>query len=104
MKRRRPTAWTKKSKEHRKLHDRCAICGKTLNLDVHHILDWTFWPEFQYDDRNLITLCKKHHKFGRFSAHKHPVWFSNWLMIHRPDVYRAILEMMRGREEEEFGK
>lgn len=36
-------------------------CGAKKKLQVHHILKWATHPTLRYDERNGITLCRKHH-------------------------------------------
>ncbi len=45
----------------------CLLCGIQENLEVHHIIDVRRFPVEQQDNtahnlRNLITLCRTHHK------------------------------------------
>jgi len=46
-----------------KKHPTCAICGSTINLQVHHIFPFHYCialgrPDLELDDRNLMTLCE----------------------------------------------
>lgn len=41
--------------------NKCVFCGKTENLDVHHILDRHLMPNGGYVKENGITLCEEHH-------------------------------------------
>jgi len=40
----------------------CLKCGKKNSLHVHHILSRTNYPEFTFENENLITLCEDCHK------------------------------------------
>lgn len=40
---------------------KCTECGETSNLEMHHIKPSDIFPQYVFDDWNLITLCKKHH-------------------------------------------
>ena len=84
--------WTQKSREFRGANPRCAVCGCTDHLQVHHILSKRFYPEYYFDDTNLITLCAKHHTFGKLSAHKNGIWFSEFLKKNFPEKYLAALK------------
>jgi hypothetical protein len=46
----------------------CMACGRTGNLDVHHIIPVSFSPALECDPQNLITLCGSpcHITFGHF--------------------------------------
>jgi len=57
----------------------CVICGSTKLPNAHHIIPKTF-KETRWDKKNGIILCPKCHKFGKYSAHKHPLWFTMYLI------------------------
>src|SRR3990167_3454888 len=61
----------------------CAICEAVISLDAHHLLPKETYPEYKFELMNGICLCKKHHKFGKFSAHKNGMWFAEWLRLNR---------------------
>ncbi len=35
----------------------CQICGKSSNLEAHHILHKRFYPKLMFNENNGITLC-----------------------------------------------
>lgn len=43
----------------------CQICGKKIDKfgssQVHHILSWWRFPEYENDERNLLLLCRDCH-------------------------------------------
>jgi hypothetical protein len=39
----------------------CGVGGPKADLDIHHILPVSLWPEKELDPSNLITLCNQHH-------------------------------------------
>lgn len=62
--------WTRKSLEIReKSHYLCAVC-KDRNIisfgdtQVHHIEKLNYRPDLMFDNYNLITLCRYHHKLA----------------------------------------
>jgi HNH endonuclease len=59
-----------------------------IHLHAHHLLPRERYKEFQTLPINGICLCPMHHKFSKFSAHRNPIWFSNWLRSERPLQYR----------------
>lgn len=67
----------------------CVACGATKFLNAHHILPKERYPEFQFAVDNGITLCVKHHKWGKTAAHTNPVWFVEFLKKHRPGLWRV---------------
>jgi len=68
----------------------CILCGSKkgdiytnkkgkvikVKLDVHHLLEKEFilFRYLMYDQRNLITLCSKCHKYSEFSIHRNPLY------------------------------
>jgi len=78
---------------------RCQICGHDKFLDAHHILPKERWSEYRTKLINGICLCKNCHKFGTFSAHRHGIWFGNWLREHYPEQYEWALSAVKGNSE-----
>ena len=50
--------WESVRNLHLKNNSVCAACGKTNNLQVHHIRPFHLFPELELDLGNLITLCE----------------------------------------------
>jgi 5-methylcytosine-specific restriction endonuclease McrA len=85
----------------------CVICGATngnvyinkrrnevkTKLDVHHILEKEFlvYKYLQFDERNLITVCSRCHKYSWFSFHKCPLLALNVLKTIYPKNYSFLL-------------
>lgn len=67
------------SKAVRARDEKCIVCGRIDHLNAHHILPKENYKEFMYEVINGATLCPTHHKFGKYSAHKNPVWFAEYL-------------------------
>src|SRR5215471_21747477 len=58
----RSSKWPEVEREFRETHPRCAACGATDQLNVHHMFPFHFVvicgrPDLELDPRNLITLC-----------------------------------------------
>ena len=53
----RSSKWSKVRKQHLAKQPKCAACGKTTKLEVHHIKPVHKYPELELDPDNLITLC-----------------------------------------------
>lgn len=98
--------------------DRCAVCGTGIRkktdsngqqlkskkgkllftkLDAHHLLPKERYQEYRCVRINGICLCPTHHKYGKYSAHRNPIWFALWLQINRPHQYQWCLDHM-GKE------
>jgi len=61
-----------------KFDNTCAFCPEIKRINAHHIVPKEF-KELRWDRLNGIALCPKHHKFGKFSAHRNPLWFFHHL-------------------------
>src|SRR5437879_3292308 len=83
---RRPDWQTKRQEAFRAYGRKCAVCGATRRLQVHHLHYKTLGRESVGDFR---ILCKKCHKKGRYSAweisrdHASLVWLHaiEWLFF-----------------------
>ena len=85
--------------------DACAVCGEMSHvkrdsagdvmhskhgrpirtrIEQHHILDRKNYPDLRTNPMNRIALCYRHHKAGKYSAHRNGIWFANWLATNRP--------------------
>lgn len=75
---------------------KCEICGKTDNLNAHHLLEKSTWPHLRYDLSNGICLCSDHHQFNpTLSPHANTVSshnFLQWLQENRKGQYVYFLE------------
>jgi 5-methylcytosine-specific restriction endonuclease McrA len=74
----RSPKWKSVRQQHLKENNKCAACGKTKDLEVHHKIPVHIKPELELDPDNLITLCSNscHLLFG------HLMDFKSW----NPDV------------------
>lgn len=77
----------------------CEICNSLpreqrvnyTQLHSHHIIPRTHRAT-RFSLENRIFLCPSHHSLGGYSAHNHPVWFTEWLKKNKPDTYRWVLD------------
>lgn len=58
---RRSSGWSKVRAAHIKKYPRCAACNTKSDPEVHHIEDFSTYPEKELDPTNLITLCGNCH-------------------------------------------
>ena len=73
----------------------CQICKKQSggNMHCHHIIPKQF-AEFKYNVDNGIVLCYNHHKIGMYSPHQNAIWFCNWLIKNKKELFdTAFLRM-----------
>lgn len=62
---------------------KCEYCGSTIKPNAHHIFSRSN-RTVRWDLDNGITLCPKHHVFNmKFSAHKTPLAFAEWIKNKR---------------------
>ena len=54
----RSDRWPTVRKNHLKEEPKCAWCGGTASLEVHHIIPFHLDISKELDDSNLITLCE----------------------------------------------
>lgn len=57
----RSSHWPTVKNKFVKSNPKCAACGSTTNLDIHHIKPFHLHPDLELDTTNLITLCMDNH-------------------------------------------
>ena len=80
------------SKQVRARDQKCIVCDCVTNLNAHHVLPKENYKELMYEVINGVTLCPSHHKFGKYSAHKNAIWFSEFLRKFRADQWSWAVE------------
>ena len=70
--------WRKVRKAFIAEYNSCAICGSTENLSVHHLLDVSRYPQYQFEWNNLITLCNGSNKIKGLKCHVMIAHLYNW--------------------------
>ena len=66
--------WPKIRAEHLKKEPTCVICGENKQINVHHKLPFSRYPDLELDPLNLITLCeapgREHHlNYGHLGSY-----------------------------------
>jgi hypothetical protein len=81
----RSSGWRKVRKNHIKNYPVCYICGSKKKLQVHHIKDFSTYPDLELDPGNLVTLCVG-------SMRCHFVWghLGNWKWINQNIITDAF--------------
>lgn len=69
----------------------CVVCGSKNYIQGHHILAKATWTEVALEPMNGISLCARHHHFGRLNA-DNALWFSEWLRTNRPKQWLWVWE------------
>lgn len=85
--RQRASAWRQLRAAHLLEEPECAACGRTHDLEVHHIVPVSFNPRRELDPSNLITLCASpcHIMFGHLMCYH----------CYNKDVRRMAAEFKR---------
>lgn len=70
---------------------RCEYCGRPDTLNAHHIFSRSR-KSVRWDLDNGVCLCVSHHIFSsKFSAHKTPTEFVEWIKKYRgEDWYNRL--------------
>jgi 5-methylcytosine-specific restriction endonuclease McrA len=88
----RSRGWSKLRRQFVREHPFCAACGRKKRLQVHHIQDFSEYPELELEFTNLTTLCSRCHLyFGHLlswkSINPHVIsdstWFSDKVLNRR---------------------
>lgn len=73
----------------------CQICKRTdKQLNAHHLIPKNFHL-WQHNVDNGLTLCVGCHTLAKYSAHKHPIWFTEWLKKNKKMYYTLVLERLK---------
>lgn len=89
--------WRDKTKEY--YGHKCEHCGKTENLNSHHVIGRTN-KALRWDYRNCVVLCVYCHKFNHFwSAHETPTIFNDWIREKRGEEWHRAL-VVKARQTE----
>jgi len=78
----------------------CVFCNKKVSekhYQTCHIIPEEF-EELRYDINNVLLGCFYHHKVGKYSIHKNPMWFCDWLQKNRPEQYKYLINWMEKHE------
>ena len=54
-------------------HGVCRMCGRTADLEVHHIRPFHLFPALELDPSNFVTLCE-----GAVQCHLRTGHLNNW--------------------------
>jgi len=74
-----------------KAGNKCEYCGHTETLNSHHVYSRSN-KSIRWSDANGVCLCAKHHALGRWSAHKAPIWFVEWIKKKRGEKWYDMLQ------------
>lgn len=55
---RRSSHWPALEREIRAEQGECAACASKSHLQVHHVLPFHLYPEFELEPSNLVVLCE----------------------------------------------
>ena len=84
-----------------KLNPKCEICGKTENLNVHHMIPRQM-SSHRHIVKNGIVLDASCHKFSfELSPHKAPVAFFGWMFKNKRELFDWLIEQKASSKEHE---
>lgn len=86
--------WSKKVRE--RDGNKCFICNSTKRLQAHHILPKKLWSKHKLDLNVGISLCCRHHAFGKESVHRGigDLLLFEKLQKERPEQYAYIKKLI----------
>jgi len=88
---RRSPQWAEAARRFLKEHSRCAACGGDDRVQVHHVLPVDRYPELEFDESNMISLCMSplecHVKLGHGGDASMRFW--NPHVVADADIVRA---------------
>ncbi len=87
----RSSKWPKLEKEFLIKNPKCAACGSTKRLNVHHIIPFHLDKERELDINNLITLCMSKNECHLRLAHGS--LFRAWV----PDI-KLYIKQIKSKE------
>lgn len=53
----RSSQWPRVRRDHLRRWPACAACGRTRDLEVHHVIAYNDRPDLELEPSNLLTLC-----------------------------------------------
>lgn len=69
----RSSRWPALRNWHLRSHPKCAFCGTSKDLEVHHKKPFHLFPELELEPSNLVTLCTHDHlawgHLGNYSSY-----------------------------------
>ena len=83
---RRSPSWPRLEKKFLLNNSKCAFCGSTTNLNVHHKKPFHLYPELELDESNLITLCMSKNECHLKIGH------GNNFRLYLPEIDDALSE------------
>jgi hypothetical protein len=76
-----------------KAGNRCEKCGKTTNLNSHHVFTKRI-ASLRWNEYNGVCLCAGCHTLSsKFSAHLTPTEFTMWIIKRRGEEWYNMLLM-----------
>lgn len=60
------------------VNPRCALCGGTEDVEVHHVVPFHVDPSRELDPSNLLTLCEESRRLNGLNCHLFAGHLGNW--------------------------
>lgn len=77
--------------------NKCQMCLKNIsgiNAQVSHLIPKTF-EEYRWEEMNCVLLCYYCHEAGKYSCHKNPIYFTEWLKNNKNLHYDWVIEKLK---------
>lgn len=91
LKRRRSSQWVEVERQFLAEHSRCAACGGDARVQVHHVMPVERYPELEFDEANLLSLCMSplecHMRLGHCGDPTFRLW--NPFVVTDAEIVRA---------------
>lgn len=87
----RDPRWRFVRRRHLERQPRCLACGTHLDLEVHHIADYSTYPSLELDPNNLMTLCGLEANGCHFTIGHN----RNWRRINPAALFDALTRRLR---------
>ena len=78
--------------------NKCVVCGDTRMLNAHHIQSSRMWPELRYDIDNGVSVCPKHHKWGKNSFHQDATMYNKYIHPNQRMREEDLISRWNGKE------
>jgi len=90
----RSGSWPRVRREHLAKEPACIACGRSRDVEVHHVVPYHEHPERELDPENLVTLCASpcHLVFGHLLDFRSR---SNKFVREDAAAYRARLASLK---------
>jgi hypothetical protein len=79
---------------------KCAACGSTTLLQVHHMQPFHLKPELELDPKNLIVLCMSKNECHLLLGHSQRgfKWYNPYIMADSMNIRSGAITLTQAKE------